>query len=76
MARIYANEMATGTVRVNLVDPGPLRTKLRAEAFPGEDPAIQPHPDTATEAFVALAEPKCARHGEIVRAAAKSSEAA
>jgi len=76
MARIYANEMATSTVRVNLIDPGPLRTKLRAEAFPGEDPAVRPHPDTATEAFVVLAEPNCTRHGEIIRSAAKSSAAA
>ena len=76
MARIYANEMARSTVRVNLIDPGPLRTKLRAEAFPGEDPADRPHPDTATETFVALAEPKCTRHGEILRPAPSSSAAA
>jgi NAD(P)-dependent dehydrogenase (short-subunit alcohol dehydrogenase family) len=76
MARIYANEMATSAVRVNLVDPGPLRTKLRAKAFPGEDPMLRPHPDSVTEIFVALAEATCVRHGEIVRAAATASEAA
>lgn len=26
-------------LRVSLVDPGPMRTRLRAQAFPGEDPA-------------------------------------
>lgn len=76
MARVYANEMARSTVRVNLIDPGPLRTGLRAKAFPGEDPAARPHPDTATDAFVALAEPNCTRHGEILRPAATGSETA
>ena len=50
-------------LRVNLVDPGPLRTRLRAQAYPGEDPP-RPEPATAAEAFLALAEPGCARHGE------------
>lgn len=76
VALIYAHEMARSTVRVNLVDPGPLRTKLRAEAFPGEDPAERPHPDTATDAFVAVAEANCTRHGEVLRPAMASSAAA
>ena len=76
MVGIYAAEVAHTQVKVNLFNPGPMRTFMRREAFPGEDPTIRPHPDTATEAFVALAEPKCTRHGEIVRSAAKSSAAA
>ena len=51
-------------VRVNLVDPGPLRTRLRAHAYPGEDPARQPEPATAVAPFLALADPACERHGE------------
>jgi hypothetical protein len=35
-------------VRVNLVNPGPTRTGMRAKAFPGEDPASLKPPGTAT----------------------------
>ncbi|MFO0998617.1 MAG: SDR family NAD(P)-dependent oxidoreductase [Alphaproteobacteria bacterium] len=67
MVRLYANEMARTPVRVNLVDPGPLRTKLRAEAFPGENPAEVPAPESVTDIFVALAEASSTRHGELIR---------
>jgi NAD(P)-dependent dehydrogenase (short-subunit alcohol dehydrogenase family) len=66
--RLYAAETATTRVRVNLVDPGSLRTRLRAEGFPGEDPLTLPPPETAAPAFVTLADPACARHGETVAA--------
>ncbi len=67
MARAYAHENATGALRVNLADPGPMRTRLRAQAYPGEDPARVPEPDGAARALVSLAEPGCVRHGEVVR---------
>lgn len=39
LARTYAAETATtSNVKVMLVNPGPLRTRMRAAAFPGEDP--------------------------------------
>lgn len=38
LARIYAGEMANTKVRVNVIDPGRLRTAMRAQAVPGEDP--------------------------------------
>ena len=34
----YAAECAHTNVRVNLFNPGPMRTGMRTEAFPGEDP--------------------------------------
>ncbi len=37
MARTYAVETASSRVRVMVVNPGPLRTQMRAEAMPGED---------------------------------------
>ena len=42
------------------------RTRLRAQAYPGEDPAKLPEPGALAEAFVALAEVGCARHGELI----------
>ena len=66
MVKVYANEIGHGAMRANLVDPGPMRTDLRAAAFPFEDRATLKSPDAATEAFVALAEAGCTRNGELV----------
>jgi NAD(P)-dependent dehydrogenase (short-subunit alcohol dehydrogenase family) len=68
MAMIYAAEVAKTNVRINLINPGPTRTGMRAEAFPGEDPATVKPPEALTDAFVELAEAACARNGELVRA--------
>jgi NAD(P)-dependent dehydrogenase (short-subunit alcohol dehydrogenase family) len=67
LAGIYAAETVKTAVRVNLVDPGRLRTRMRARAYPGEDPAALPEPESAAETFLALAEAGCTRHGETVR---------
>ena len=67
MVRSYAAEIANTQIRVNLVDPGPVRTALRARAFPGEDAAGLPAPEDVAQAFVALACAGEARSGEIVR---------
>lgn len=52
----YAAEMGMTAIRTNLIDPGPIRTAMRAKAFPGEDPLSLPTPDSITEWFVRLAE--------------------
>lgn len=65
LVRIYAGEVAHTTVRVNLIDPGVVRTRLRAQIFPGEKPASLPLPESVTDAFLELALPECARSGEI-----------
>lgn len=62
----YAAETRRSRVRVNLVDPGPMRSRLRKQAYPGEAPHKVPLPETRTDAFVALAEPGCQRHGELI----------
>lgn len=67
MVRIYAGEVAAPTaVRANLLDPGVVRTRLRAAMFPGENPSGLSAPETVTDAFVALAVPECIKNGEIV----------
>jgi NAD(P)-dependent dehydrogenase (short-subunit alcohol dehydrogenase family) len=62
LVRIYAAEIA----KTNLIDPGIVRTRLRARAFPGEDPAPLPSPESVTDAVLALALPDCLRNGETV----------
>jgi len=63
----WASEVAISKLRVNLFDPGPMRTRLRAAAFPGEDPATLRPPDEAAVALAALCLPSETRHGEVVR---------
>jgi NAD(P)-dependent dehydrogenase (short-subunit alcohol dehydrogenase family) len=41
----YARELEISKARVNLVNPGPLRTAMRAAAMPGEDPATLATPE-------------------------------
>lgn len=52
----YAAEVSMTTIRANIIDPGAVRTAMRAKAFPGEDPTTLPTPDSITEWFVRLAE--------------------
>ena len=53
LALIYKAEVEGITpVRVSVLDPGPVATKLRAEAFPGIDPATLPQPESVVERFV------------------------
>jgi NAD(P)-dependent dehydrogenase (short-subunit alcohol dehydrogenase family) len=63
----YAEEVGRVTaVRVNLVRPAPTRTRLRAQAFPGEDPAALRPPEDAAPAFVALAAGAEVGNGRVV----------
>ena len=64
VAGIYAAETRRGTIRVNILDPGVVRTRMRARAFPGEDPMKLRAPAEITDAFVDLASAECQRHGE------------
>ena len=58
MARSYKAETENiSKLRVHIVDPGRTRTKMRAEAFPGEDPKTLKTPDDITDMFVDLAAP-------------------
>lgn len=68
MVRMYAAEMAHTSVKVNLVNPGPMRTGMRVEAFPGEDPQTVPPPEDLAEAFVPLAAADCQLNGEWIAA--------
>jgi NAD(P)-dependent dehydrogenase (short-subunit alcohol dehydrogenase family) len=68
LVKIYAGEITKTRVRANLIDPGIVRTRLRACAFPGEDPARLPPPESVADAFLALAVPECTSNGEISNA--------
>jgi len=55
LVRSWADEIEHTNVRAVLVDPNVMRTRMRAEAFPGEDPDSLPHPSEIGPMIVALA---------------------
>ena len=51
----YAQERRALTpIRVAILNPGPTRTRMRARAYPGEDPASVKPPEQVAERIVAL----------------------
>lgn len=68
LARTYAEEVAKTAVRVNVINPGGTRTRMRAEAYPGEDPMTLKTPDDIAGLFVDMAEPSWTANGEVVNA--------
>ena len=65
LARTYAAETATTPIRVMLVNPGPLRTRMRAQAMPGEDPDTLATPDDLAPHFVYMALPTWHETGRV-----------
>jgi NAD(P)-dependent dehydrogenase (short-subunit alcohol dehydrogenase family) len=65
MTRIYAAETETTRVRVNLFNPGPTRTRLRAQALPGEDQTTLEPPDKPAARIVDLCLPTFQESGKL-----------
>ncbi len=61
LMQILADELENrATVRVNSVDPGPVRTAMRTRAYPGEDASRLPAPQDVTPVFLYLLGPDSA----------------
>ena len=56
MVRTWADELEQTKVRAVLLDPGVMRTKMRAEAMPGEDPETVTPPEEIGPLIVELAQ--------------------
>ena len=65
LVRTYAAETARTAIRAMLLNPGPLRTDMRAAAMPGEDPLTLRTPDDLAPHFVRLAAPAWTETGKI-----------
>ncbi|MBC6440317.1 MAG: SDR family NAD(P)-dependent oxidoreductase [Rhodospirillales bacterium] len=59
----WSRELGKTDIKANLLDPGILRTAMRARAFPGEDPETLPLPETIAEAFIRMALPDWTENG-------------
>ena len=66
IAMTYAAECEGTNVKVNLFNPGPVRTAMRAKAMPGEDPATLVKPSELGPLIVEMLSPSCTRNGELV----------
>ncbi len=65
LARTYAAETASTPVRVNLFNPGPTRTRMRAQFMPGEDPMTLPTPEQVAEKILDLCLPGFSETGKL-----------
>lgn len=73
LARTWAAELASTPVRVNIINPGPIRTGMRAKAFPGEDANTLKTPEDIVPLFLKLAEPALTETGKLYRFATGES---
>jgi NAD(P)-dependent dehydrogenase (short-subunit alcohol dehydrogenase family) len=64
LARAWAQETANTALRVNLFNPGPIRTRMRATLMPGEDPATLETPEQVAEFIVPLCAPDWTETGK------------
>jgi NAD(P)-dependent dehydrogenase (short-subunit alcohol dehydrogenase family) len=55
LARCWADEVDGSPLRVMILDPGAMRTRMREQAYPGEDPATLPDPSAIGPMVVEMA---------------------
>jgi NAD(P)-dependent dehydrogenase (short-subunit alcohol dehydrogenase family) len=65
LVRVWANETTSLPLRVNLFSPGPIRTRMRAAVFPGEDPMTLDTPDQAADFIVPMCSPEWTETGKL-----------
>jgi NAD(P)-dependent dehydrogenase (short-subunit alcohol dehydrogenase family) len=64
LVRVWAHETASTDIRVNLFNPGPIRTRMRASVFPGEDPMTLDTPEQAVEYILPMCAPDWSETGK------------
>jgi NAD(P)-dependent dehydrogenase (short-subunit alcohol dehydrogenase family) len=65
LVRGWAAETASTPIRINLFDPGPIRTRMRATVFPGEDPLTLNMPEQVAELIVPMCAPGWTETGKL-----------
>lgn len=66
MALTYAAECAPTPIKVNLINPGPMRTAMRKKAMPGEDPATLPLPEDMAPKIVEMLSADYTQNGVVL----------
>lgn len=67
LVRSWADEIENTSVRCAILDPGRMATRLRAQAFPGEDPSTLPDPGEIGPLIVELTRPDRTPSPDVVR---------
>jgi NAD(P)-dependent dehydrogenase (short-subunit alcohol dehydrogenase family) len=67
LMKTYAAETESTAIRVNCFSPGATRTKMRATAMPGEDPAKLPTPEVVSAQLLEMCLPSFTGHGGVWR---------
>jgi NAD(P)-dependent dehydrogenase (short-subunit alcohol dehydrogenase family) len=65
LVRTYATEIENTPARVNLFSPGPVRTAMRAQGFPGEDPDTLTPPSAVAPALIDMLSPAYSENGAL-----------
>ncbi|MGQ0483885.1 MAG: SDR family NAD(P)-dependent oxidoreductase [Hyphomicrobiales bacterium] len=65
MVKTYAAEIATTGASANCFSPGPTRTRMRAEAMPGENPMSLPAPEDVAAQIVPMCLPSFIGNGAV-----------
>jgi NAD(P)-dependent dehydrogenase (short-subunit alcohol dehydrogenase family) len=66
LALTYAAECEGSKVKVNLFNPGPVRTAMRKKAMPGEDPSTLPAPENLASHIVEMLSPSYDRNETVI----------
>jgi NAD(P)-dependent dehydrogenase (short-subunit alcohol dehydrogenase family) len=65
LVKTYAHEVASTAIKVNILNPGPVRTTMRQRAFPGENPETLPPPEALVPLFLDLVDTGQADSGQV-----------
>lgn len=65
LVKTYAHEVASTAIKVNILNPGPVRTTMRQRAFPGENPATLPEPEALVPLFLDLVDAGQTENGRV-----------
>lgn len=66
LVKCWAAEQANTSLRINLLSPGPVRTTMRAQAMPGEDPNTLPRAEDIAPLFVKMVSAEYTKTGQTI----------
>lgn len=66
MVQVYAAECEGTAIKANIIQPGPVDTKMLAEAYPGGFDGEMRQAEDLVPAYLDLCSPSCEKNGEII----------
>lgn len=72
LVQTWASECIKSQICINMLETGPMRTALRAQAMPGEDPETISHPSQISESLLYLVSSELKETGQVYDRLAKA----